>query len=153
MAWTPERIEELTRLWNAGLSASAIGKQLGVSKNAVVGKAHRLKLPARPSPIRRKAKSTTPARKPAPTLSPTTATTAPAEAPSVPIKEEPKPRPPMVRTRELPSPRKCQWPIGDPTKPDFHFCGAEAVPSKPYCEEHCAIAYVVKTRERKPEAA
>lgn len=53
MSWTPERIDELKRLWDAGHSASEIGKQLGVSKNAVVGKAHRLKLAARPSPIKR----------------------------------------------------------------------------------------------------
>ena len=53
MSWTPERIDELTKLWESGHSASAIGKLLGVSKNAVVGKAHRMKLQARPSPIKR----------------------------------------------------------------------------------------------------
>lgn len=53
MSWTPERIDELTKLWETGHSASAIGKILGVSKNAVVGKAHRMKLQARPSPIKR----------------------------------------------------------------------------------------------------
>lgn len=151
MAWTPERIEELTQLWNAGHSASTIGKQLGVSKNAVVGKAHRLKLPARPSPIRRKAKSPTPARKPAPSLTPPAAT--PAAAVAVPVREQAKPRPPLIRPSALPSPRKCQWPIGDPTKPDFHFCGASAVPGKPYCDDHCAVAYVVRSRERRSRAA
>src|SRR5690625_5866035 len=102
MAWTPERIEELTQLGNAGHSASTIGKQLGVSKNAVVGKAHRLKLPARPSPIRRKAKSPTPARKPAPSLTPPAAT--PAAAVAVPVREQAKPRPPLIRPSALPSP-------------------------------------------------
>jgi len=57
MSWTDERIQELSRLWQEGLSASEIGKQLGVSKNAVVGKAHRLKLPARPSPIKHTAEA------------------------------------------------------------------------------------------------
>ena len=52
MSWTDERIQELTRLWQAGHSASEIGKRLGVSKNSIVGKAHRLKLPSRPSPIK-----------------------------------------------------------------------------------------------------
>lgn len=52
MSWTDERIQELTRLWQEGHSASEIGKRLGVSKNSVVGKAHRLKLPSRPSPIK-----------------------------------------------------------------------------------------------------
>ncbi|MCA0451754.1 MAG: GcrA cell cycle regulator, partial [Proteobacteria bacterium] len=53
MDWTPEQISELTRLWGEGLTTAEIGKRLGISKNAVVGKAHRLNLPARPSPIRR----------------------------------------------------------------------------------------------------
>jgi GcrA cell cycle regulator len=52
MAWTEAKIADLKRLWTAGQSTSQIGTVLGVSKNAVIGKAHRLKLPARPSPIR-----------------------------------------------------------------------------------------------------
>ena len=59
MSWNEERIDALKRLWGAGYSASAIGKMIGVSKNAVVGKAHRLKLPARPSPIKRGEGTTT----------------------------------------------------------------------------------------------
>ena len=154
MAWTPERIEELTQLWNAGHSASVIGKRLGVSKNAVVGKAHRLKLPARPSPIRRQAKPQAPVRKPAPALTrPTAEPVAVTPQPPVVVAEEARPPQPMIRTGQQPSPRKCQWPIGDPTKPDFHFCGEAAVPSKPYCAEHCAVAYVIKARDRRSEAA
>lgn len=53
MGWTDEQVEELKRLWNEGLTTGDIGKALGVSKNAVVGKAHRLGLNSRPSPIRR----------------------------------------------------------------------------------------------------
>ena len=55
MDWTDDRISELTKLWNEGLSTAEIGKLLGISKNAVVGKAHRLRLASRPSPIRRMA--------------------------------------------------------------------------------------------------
>ena len=55
MDWTQERITELTRFWNDGLSTAEIGKLLGITKNAVVGKAHRLRLASRPSPIRRMA--------------------------------------------------------------------------------------------------
>lgn len=55
MAWTDEMVAELARLWEQGLSTGEIGKQLGVSKNAVVGKAHRLGLTGRPSPIKRTA--------------------------------------------------------------------------------------------------
>ncbi len=52
MTWTGNRIEALKRLWREGLSTAQIGREIGVSKNAVVGKVHRLKLPSRPSPIK-----------------------------------------------------------------------------------------------------
>ena len=51
--WSDEQIEQLRALWAEGHSTAEIGRRLGVSKNAVVNKAHRLDLPARPSPIRR----------------------------------------------------------------------------------------------------
>jgi GcrA cell cycle regulator len=50
--WTPERIEELGRLWVAGISTAEIGRRLGITKNAVIGKAHRLSLQPRPSPLK-----------------------------------------------------------------------------------------------------
>ena len=53
MTWTEERVDNLKRLWGAGHSASEIGQAIGVTKNAVIGKAHRLKLSGRPSPIQR----------------------------------------------------------------------------------------------------
>ena len=133
MAWTEERVNELKRLWETGKSASEIGKILGVSKNSIIGKAHRLKLKGRPSPIQQGA-------------------SLPKVRPQK-RKEAPKPRPPVVaepapirvarRTGKGP---KCLWPIGDPGDPDFHFCEGPAVPGKPYCAEHCARAYITKTR-------
>jgi GcrA cell cycle regulator len=48
--------------------------------------------------------------------------------------------------------RSCCWPIGEPGQPDFRFCSAEALPGKPYCAEHAAIAYV-KARDRREDAA
>jgi GcrA cell cycle regulator len=53
MEWTDEVISQLRALWAEGHSTAEIGRRLGVTKNAIVGKAHRLDLPARPSPIRR----------------------------------------------------------------------------------------------------
>ena len=53
MGWTPETIKELKRLWNKGFTTVEIGNRLGMSKNAIVGKAHRLGLESRPSPIKR----------------------------------------------------------------------------------------------------
>lgn len=52
--WNPERIAQLTELWNQGLSTAEIGRRIGVTKNAVVGKAHRLLLTPRPSPLKRR---------------------------------------------------------------------------------------------------
>lgn len=52
MTWTPERIETLTGLWGSGESVKRIGAMLGLSKGAVTGKAHRLGLPGRGSPIK-----------------------------------------------------------------------------------------------------
>lgn len=141
MSWTDEKIQELTKLWDQGLSASVIGKKLGVSKNAVVGKAHRLKLPARPSPIkrdgsgapRRRVLNIRPQVEPAP---------APSSYEAPPEKEKAPPR----RVRAAEGAQACVWPIGDPGDADFHFCAAEAVPGKPYCAEHCAKAYINKSR-------
>lgn len=51
--WTPDLIQQLSVLWKDGLSTAEIGRRLGVTKNAVVGKAHRLFLDPRPSPLKR----------------------------------------------------------------------------------------------------
>lgn len=117
MVWTDERIEELKSLWSEGLTTGEIGKRLGVSKNAVVGKAHRLGLKGRPSPIKR----TKPSR------------------PAAPPPKEPEPK---IRSLVDLSANTCRWPIGDPREPGFHFCGKPTADGKPYCSEHAAIAYV-----------
>ena len=74
MEWNDETIARLRLLWDEGLSTAEIGRRLGVSKNAVVGKAHRMMLPPRPSPIRRdgpvSARASTPRRVTGPTLPP-----------------------------------------------------------------------------------
>ena len=103
--WTTERVEELTKLWATGLSASEIGRRLGITKNAVVGKVRRLDLAMR--------------RVPAP----------------------PK-REPTVVTLDRLKANQCSWPEGEPGDPNFRFCGKSAEIGKPYCEAHCAIAYV-----------
>jgi len=50
--WTPDRVEQLAHLWRQGYSTAEIGRRLGLTKNAVVGKAHRLELNPRPSPLK-----------------------------------------------------------------------------------------------------
>ena len=139
MTWTDERIAELSKLWDTGYSASAIGKMLGVSKNAVVGKAHRMRLAARPSPIRRDQHVRMRRRVPMPIrLSEHRPVVTPAPAPLPPVHR-------LAARRDGKGPN-CLWPHGDPGDLDFHFCGAPAVEGKPYCPQHCARAYITKTR-------
>ncbi|MBV9734873.1 MAG: GcrA cell cycle regulator [Acidisphaera sp.] len=165
MEWTDEAITRLRGLWDEGHSTAEIGRRLGVSKNAVVGKAHRLSLSARPSPIRRDGSERRGLRPPAPrrvigpTLPPLAGLAAPValprpvEAPpSMPVMAvRPPPvaaKPPRPGLRALP----CCWPIGEPGTPSFRFCDAEALPGKPYCGEHAQLAYV-RVRDRREDAA
>lgn len=118
--WTDERLEELKKLWAQGLSISQIGEALGVSRNAIAGKAHRMGLPKRPSPI----------SKPK------------AEKPKVETVVEEQDLPLRLELRQLVWSRsKCCWPTGDPKKNGFVFCGDTVVPGKPYCLPHCKEAY------------
>ncbi len=140
MDWTTEQIGQLTRLWSEGLSTAEIGKRLGISKNAVVGKAHRLHLNSRPSPIKRVGPRPAVVRQP-PHIRPA----APAAA------SAPAPQPAPIRIVELSS-QACRWPIGHPGDENFHFCTQRAIQGKPYCVEHSAVAYV-KAKPKAGEAA
>lgn len=159
MDWTDERISELTKLWNDGLSTAEIGKLLGISKNAVVGKAHRLRLAARPSPIRRMAVRPATPRVPRatrstslPTLPQAATMAAPAKATAVAPAPQPAPRQRVEVPAMLLSNQRCMWPVGHPGDGDFHFCGDRALVGKPYCAAHCAVAYV-KAKPKSGEAA
>ena len=156
MEWTAETIDRLRAVWADGHSTAEIGRRMGVSKNAVVGKAHRLNLPARPSPIRRDTEGAPRRRQPrrmhGPTLPVLRATLAP-----MPPELKPVERPsPVLRTICQPRPyarvSPCCWPMGEPGTRSFRFCDAAAVPGKPYCDNHAAIAYV-KIKDRKEDAA
>ena len=156
MDWTDETIARLRSLWDEGHTTAEIGRRLGITKNAVVGKAHRLNLPARPSPIRRTAEDgrpprrTSPRRIDGPTLPALAVTVAPRAA------EPARPAPVLRPVPSTPRPAgrltSCCWPIGEPGTPSFRFCSDVAVPGKPYCGEHAALAYV-KVRDRREDAA
>jgi GcrA cell cycle regulator len=172
MDWTDEVIERLRALWAEGHSTAEIGRRMGVSKNAVVGKAHRLGLTARPSPIRRGAEGDTPRRasirrSTGPTLPPLSG---PAESlapvpPRVPLRVAVvAPAPVAAPSAPAPALRSvgrssgggrvipCCWPIGEPGTRSFRFCDAASAAGKPYCAEHAALAYV-KIRDRREDAA
>jgi GcrA cell cycle regulator len=179
MEWNEEIIARLRELWTEGHSTAEIGRRLGVSKNAIVGKAHRLDLTARPSPIRREGSEQTGERRPVPrrvegpTLPPlastgVTATVPPDPAPRqiLPVAMIPMPQPAAApRPVQVAPPRMqavasrpygrivtCCWPIGEPGTRTFHFCDDRSEPGKPYCGEHAKLAYV-KVRDRREDAA
>ncbi len=160
MDWTTEAIERLKALWAEGHSTAEIGRRMGISKNAVVGKAHRLNLSARPSPIRRDA-TPRPApvpRAPRPVPAPMQRLVQPqVMRPAAPPAPPPQVvAPPVVRSFPVARPRvgsrSCCWPIGEPGTTGFRFCGGEPMAGKPYCTEHAALAYV-KPRDRREDAA
>ena len=156
MEWNEDSILRLRGLWDEGHSTAEIGRRMGITKNAVVGKAHRLTLPARPSPISRLPGRTMPRpsrRVSGPTLPPLAAGTVVSLAPD----HGPAERP--AATARAPQPMRvslrasaCCWPIGEPGTPAFRFCDADALHGKPYCRSHAQIAYV-KLRDRKDEVA
>ena len=120
--WTEERLVRLRELWDQKLSISKIGEQLGVSRNAIAGKAHRLGLEKRQSPIKRLVKKE-----------------ALEEGWNV---DKRGPKPLRLALRDLNWSRsKCLWPSGDPKTIEFSFCGDDVVSGRPYCSNHCNQAY------------
>jgi len=164
MDWSVEAIERLRALWAEGHSTAEIGRRMGISKNAVVGKAHRLSLSARPSPIRREAgqpaaprpQSVRTQRVAVPPSCGTLPPVVQAVTLAAPVAVAPRavaaPMPVVRAFSRTTSSRACCWPIGEPGQPGFHFCSGAALTGKPYCPEHAAVAYV-KARDRREDAA
>jgi GcrA cell cycle regulator len=160
MGWTEERVAILRKLWNEGHSASMIAKELGqVTRNAVIGKVHRLGLSGRATPSR-------PVKRPP--RAPKAKALPPRETATVininqQIEAKVEPQTPagqdLARTalgtkvgvtglRE----GMCKWPVGDPQEAGFGFCGAKAAAGV-YCSQHAAIAYQpVAARKQKNDA-
>ena len=141
--WTEDRIAILKQLWGAGKTAAEIAEQLGggVTRNAVIGKAHRLGLSGRASPIHSKtvsqAKAADSGRQTAPA--------APKRQKMTDETSQILPEGKGVSLMDLDA-KTCRWPCGDPKKAGFKFCGANSLPGLPYCAEHAAIAYQGSTR-------
>ncbi len=137
MSWTDERVALLKRLWCEGKTAAEIAKELGnVSRNAVIGKAHRLKLSNRVSPIQQNKKPVAPVTRPqaAPTEVRIQKIAAQDNRKGVPLMD--------LKASE------CRWPLGDPRDQAFGFCGCRSIPGLPYCGEHAKLAYQAATRNR-----
>ena len=147
--WTDDRVELLKKLWADGLSASQIAGELGgITRNAVIGKVHRLglsgraKAPSSSVPRQRKPRAPSMFRAPRPMMRgntalahrrPTTTTSSRSRSAIeniIPIGQR-------CTLLELDQ-EKCHWPIGDPGQPDFFFCGGKTDAGTPYCGYHGA---------------
>jgi len=178
--WTDERVETLKKLWMEGLSASQIAGELGegVTRNAVIGKVHRLKLSARAKPTNSTPRAR-PASRPAPrrVASPSAGLSGMGGAGKV---RSSMSRPqsvgatalahdaqadaelyvaPAVAELFIPEGKRlnllqlnehtCKWPIGDPLTKDFYFCGQHSLETGPYCEFHSRRAYHQVDKKRR----
>lgn len=171
MSWTDERVTRLAKLWAEGLSASQIANDLGgVTRNAVIGKVHRMGLSGRDKPAgksgaasRRKSttrhngatsKGNTPRSR-----TRTTTRTVGNTVIKVDFKEEVAFQPKPVEELRVPVSREltllqlteatCKWPTGDPTMPGFSFCGHSTNEDKPYCEYHNKLAFQPPSERRR----
>jgi len=152
--WTDERIDRLKARWSQGATARQISRELGhgISRSAVLGKVHRLRIDDATRQVTGREERIDAGR--VLHLRETVAGSAPSRRPRVlpawvlnakryiddrgvdtdiPLSQ----RRPLL---EL-NPGTCRWPVGEPGKPDFFFCGAEPLPNKPYCAAHCTRAY------------
>lgn len=155
--WSAADIDLLRGLWDEGFSASEIGRRMGLSKNSIVGKSHRLNLPSRPSPIHRtgeyrpprpprvipalpKLESQLVAPLPIVGVDPTVVVLRerPLNAPK-PVIVAPEPPPPTIY-KPLPS-YGCTWPIGEPCTREFRYCDEPSEPGRSYCTDHARVAY------------
>lgn len=153
MAWTEEMIDSLKQMWKEGLTTTEIAKRLGVSKNSIVGKVHRLNLKARPSPIKKKEEVVV---APEVTVAKEEETVKQVAKPIKKINISPinvsnekvKKENSYLKLTELDN-HTCRWPIGDPRDDNFCFCGKAVRSGQTYCEEHSAIAYVKPLKKDK----
>jgi GcrA cell cycle regulator len=146
--WTAERIERLRNGVASGLSCSQIAAEIGVTRNAVIGKIHRLGLsPGRPAAP---ARSCPPRVRQPRTSQRQFLRLMFARAPGVAGEEA---APVAVETMRLCTllelaPGKCRWPVGDPCATDFVYCGNDAAAGFSYCAGHARMAYRVPARRR-----
>ena len=143
--WTEEREAELRKLWTDGQSGGVIAKKLNISRNAIIGKVHRLGLPKRQStcrivriPARRKI---APAR-PAPAISVT------------PLPPEPPAPATALRLSIMQlTDFTCKCGLGDPKHADFAFCGLPVKPGSRYCPDHHPLMFSTVRTENARKAA
>jgi GcrA cell cycle regulator len=173
MSWTDERVELLRKLWIEGLSASRIAAELagGVTRNAVIGKVHRLGLSGRV-----KAQTPINAARLRPAAKPQARVHAPQRSAAMPMRGNTAL---AIQGRHLPAPMSvrrdggdvvvpmtatvtimdlresmCRWPVGDPSSAEFRYCGGKApIGEGPYCSYHSRMAYQPSQDRRQRKSA
>ena len=151
--WTQDRVEQLRTFLSAGLSCSQIANRIGVTRNAVIGKIHRLGLgPGRP--VARPARVRPPRDRPPRSAQRRLLRLVFAQPPCVAdVPAKPAAEPIAVASVQPCSllelaRNQCRWPINDPADADFAFCGNDAVAGLSYCAGHARLAYRIPARRR-----
>jgi len=161
MSWTDERVAILSKLWADGLSASQIAAELGgVTRNAVIGKVHRLGLSGRAKPtssgikrVKRAPRSNSYNARPRnPRALATSKSGNLSAVPRVAVEDMVEPESKKLDLVDL-NEKTCKWPHGDPATDDFHFCGHATKEDSPYCEYHSKLAYQPTTDRRREKRA
>ena len=140
MSWTEEKVEKLKDLWTKGHTASQIAEALGdTTRNAVIGKAHRLNLEAR-APSKKSSQSSTSVDRP--TRRSPAPTSRKAKFQSILLDKNFEPENP--KSLEDLTDQTCKWPIGHPNEEKFYFCGRKPEGEFPYCKLHVLYAFQPK---------
>ena len=144
MSWTEEKVAKLKELWGKGNTASQIAEIIGgISRNAVIGKAHRLNLSAkiktRSSSVNHGSKTFQENNKIRPTKSRR------GKFKSLIIEKDFEPENPK-QLEELDD-NSCKWPIGHPDEKNFYFCGRSSLKDFSYCKLHLLYAYQPKGKK------
>lgn len=154
--WTDQDVAMLQRLWKEGHSATEIGERLGVSRNAVLGKLHRLSFQDSPDGKPVKPARANLQRPPAPPRKPKVKLVPPAPKPvlpSVQLVDDSivKPRPLLMKLFDLDN-NDCRWPV-EGEKANTLFCGHNTHEGKVYCAYHCRMAYAPREVKSERRAA
>jgi len=144
MSWTSEKVEKLKELWSKGHTASQIAETLGdTTRNAVIGKAHRLNLEAR-APSKQ---SNSPKSRENKQLARRTAAPMSRKAKFQSILLDKNFEAENPKSLEELTEETCKWPIGHPNEEKFYFCGRKPENDFPYCKLHVLYAFAPKNQK------
>lgn len=163
--WPKEKVAKLIALWEAGKTSAQIGAELGTTRNAVLGKLHRLNVKPgsrAKAPVisavktrdERHRQNSRVNNRIAHYIKSTGFNPTPGSS-TKPIKlkktkwDDIDPKTPgLIRITDLNS-DMCRWPLNNAVNGDFYFCGGQVKPGRPYCAEHHAVAYIPKMEKKK----